>query len=355
MKSNNSNRVRRFSLRTFLGVLTVLAALSIVTASIAIAPEDKKLTRDEGEIMLSVGSGSSVGVGELQSIVGFDDETGVYWKQTGELDVFSESLMDGKRAILPGSSGSFDISVSNLDDFETVYTIILTDINDYHIPLQFKMCDSEGEWLYGSEKSAVKLGKKDLHFSSTRTLSSVKGETIDTDTYTVYWEWPYSPNWLGGDYDRADAAVGNAAKNEYREAGEYVVKYTLNLKVVAKAEARCVDEKQRERLDALINASGSDAVSDSTVAGDSDSDGFFDSCGADGSTASDGAADADATGSGSQGGCAGGCGSCSCYCDDCGDCGDCGSCGGLFTPGGTLLSSLALTLIILIRRKLKLG
>lgn len=102
------------------------------------------------------------------------------WDQMDNLNIFNHRA-DGA-VIAPSSSGSYRFTIENSARFPFEYTLQISDINDIQIPMQFRLHDSNGAYVYGSDTTWVSI--EDMH--------NVRGALdYQTDTeYTLDWRWP---------------------------------------------------------------------------------------------------------------------------------------------------------------------
>lgn len=99
---------------------------------------------------------------------------------------------DGKKLIAPGSTGTFDIVLTNTSEVTVEYDLKAVDTNTGLIPLVWS---ADGESAGSLAGLLTLLGKQ--------TLAATDGVTPSTKTITVTWSWAYT-----GGNDAYDTELG---------------------------------------------------------------------------------------------------------------------------------------------------
>lgn len=115
-------------------------------------------------------------------------------------DIESAETDVASGVIAPGTSGSFDIEITNGSEVNATYAISLAETNASGIPIEYS---SDGtNWVSGVNSFNVNATEIDMG---------------DTATTTVYWRWAFtgaqSTNYQSTQTDASDTALGFSANS----------------------------------------------------------------------------------------------------------------------------------------------
>ena len=113
--------------------------------------------------------------------------------------------------IAPGTSGSFEIEITNLSDVNAQYAISLSETNNSNIPIEYSTDGTT--WVARTSLSTLNIEATDI----ARADGTYNNKT-DNDTLTVYWRWAYtgdqSTNSTESQTDVTDTNLGFAANTD---------------------------------------------------------------------------------------------------------------------------------------------
>lgn len=141
-------------------------------------------------------------------------QNGTDWTQLDKLDIFGGGG-DGRpenafvrRAIIPGTVGSYSFIINNQSEDAVKYSILFEDANAYKIPMRYRL-KSGNAYIKGGEDSWVAIGD----FACESLVVLGESRTL----LTIEWKWAPDID------DAADTAAGQAS----------AATYTLNVRVDA--------------------------------------------------------------------------------------------------------------------------
>lgn len=178
-----------------LGIVTVLVAvLSLTFVSNTFAKYTSTVT---GSDSARVAKWAFGGVDLTNSEVTFDLFNTNYTDANVDVDGDGDEVV-----IAPGTTGSFNFTVSNLSEVNALYTIVFEEV-DNNIPLQFSLNGTN--WVNSIEDLDNDLANKTINMG-------------DAPSYTVHWRWVFEGSTSGahpGQTDATDTALGKDGTVEY--------------------------------------------------------------------------------------------------------------------------------------------
>lgn len=184
------------------------------------------------------------------------ENNAVNWNQLEQLDIFSNPEFNGEKLIAPGTAGSYYFTIKNNALFEITAKLVIADINEWDIPMKFRL-RTNYEYIYGgsdtwltSEEFATKVMKVSLPAKTEQ-------------NYIIDWQWVFyedhqrdlDDTYLGNaayyhyaervyEYDfNGDGVIGaiDSEDGEFTPGSEPEVKYTLLLSIYAEQTIEHVD------------------------------------------------------------------------------------------------------------------
>ena len=181
-------------------VATLLLIMIVAIGSYFVAKTYAKYTSE------IAGTASSATVAKWAWTIGSDDITSAADVTNGYTFDLFDTIKDSDLTstetdvdtglIAPGTSGSFDIELTNNSEVNAEYAIDFTVTNANSVPIEFSTDGST--WV-----------------TSLADVSATRIDMGETDTATVYWRWAFtgaeSTNFTSSQTDTTDTALGFAA------------------------------------------------------------------------------------------------------------------------------------------------
>lgn len=143
------------------------------------------------------------------------ENNAVNWHQLEQLDIFSNPEFNGEKLIAPGTAGSYYFTLKNNSAFEITAKLTIADINEWDIPMKFRL-RTNYEYVYGGSNTWL---------TSEEFASKVMKVNLPAKTeqkYIIDWQWVFYED---HQRDVDDTYLGNAAYYHY---AEQVYQYDFN-------------------------------------------------------------------------------------------------------------------------------
>ena len=190
MKKNRMMRLASILLVCVLLTTSVISGTFAKYTSSATATDSARVAKwsvKVGTVDIANPAGQTVSIDLFNTVNGFGegDETG---NDTNVKDGSNEVI------IAPGTSGSFELTVTNASEVTAIVDITFTVAKPNNLPIMFKLGD--GEW--SADVSALNITAAELAY---------EGDTA-TKTVTIHWKWDFDTS---TDQNGKDTELGVAA------------------------------------------------------------------------------------------------------------------------------------------------
>lgn len=126
-----------------------------------------------------------------------EDEKGISWKSSNELNIFANPMYEMREKIAPESTNFYQFIVRNNTIYDVNYSIDFEENNEMKINMKYRLIKND-EYVVGSEEKWVTYEEL--------SLENIYLSTKKSDTYYLEWKWFSSDN---------DTLIGEADNVNY--------------------------------------------------------------------------------------------------------------------------------------------
>jgi len=128
---------------------------------------------------------SVFGENDFKDNFNIEDNKGLVWNSTNDLNIFANPMYEMKEKIAPESTNFYQFVVRNNTIYNVNYNIDFSEKNDMNINMKYRLIKNE-QYIAGNEEKWVDYNELDLKQIYIKSKSS--------DTYYLEWKWFSSDN-----------------------------------------------------------------------------------------------------------------------------------------------------------------